>query len=70
MPKDVLLLGHHLRSKARASKSSWRPNPYQVESISGSSIMIKLKLSFLIHWSIFWAFAQHKPFMTFVVEFI
>jgi hypothetical protein len=30
MPKDVLLLGHHLRSQARAPKPSWRPNPYQV----------------------------------------
>jgi hypothetical protein len=30
MPKDVLLLGHHLRSQIRASKPSWRPNPYQV----------------------------------------
>jgi hypothetical protein len=25
-----VLLGHHLRSQARASKPSWRPNPYQV----------------------------------------
>jgi hypothetical protein len=30
MPKDTLLLGHHLRSQVRASKPSWRPNPYQV----------------------------------------
>jgi hypothetical protein len=30
MPKDILLLGHHLRSQARASKPSWRLNPYQV----------------------------------------
>ena len=35
-----------------------------------SRITIKLRLSFLIHWSIFLAFAQHEPFMTFVVEFI
>jgi hypothetical protein len=30
MPKDILLLGHHLKSQARAAKPSWRPNPYQV----------------------------------------
>jgi hypothetical protein len=30
MLKDVLPLGHHLRSQARAFKPSWRPNPYQV----------------------------------------
>ena len=30
MPKDVLLLGHHLRRQARASKPSWRPDPSQV----------------------------------------
>jgi hypothetical protein len=28
--KDVLHLGHHLRRQPRASKPSWRPNPYQV----------------------------------------
>jgi hypothetical protein len=30
MTKDVLLLGHHPRRQTRASKPSWRPNPYQV----------------------------------------
>jgi hypothetical protein len=30
MPKDILLLGHHLRSQVRAFKLSWRHNPYQV----------------------------------------
>jgi hypothetical protein len=30
MPKNFLLLGHHLRRQARASKLSWRPNPCQV----------------------------------------
>jgi hypothetical protein len=31
MPKDALLLGHHLRSQARASK----PNSYQVRVYLG-----------------------------------
>jgi len=35
-----------------------------------ASVVFLIKLSFLIHWSIFSAFAQHEPFMTFVVEFI
>ena len=30
MDKDVLPLGQHLRRPAKASKSSWRPNPCQV----------------------------------------
>jgi hypothetical protein len=35
MPKDFLLLVHHLRSQAKASKPSWRPNPYQVRVYLG-----------------------------------
>jgi hypothetical protein len=30
MPKDVLLLGHHLRRSARTSKPSRRPSPIRV----------------------------------------
>ena len=30
MPKNVLLHGHHLRSPARRSNSSWRPKPSQL----------------------------------------
>jgi hypothetical protein len=30
MPKDVLLLGHHLRRQARVFKPSWRPKPCEV----------------------------------------
>jgi hypothetical protein len=35
MSKDVLLLGHHLRMQAKASKLSWRPNPCQVQDHLG-----------------------------------
>jgi hypothetical protein len=35
MLKDVLLLGHHLRSQVRASKPSWMPDPYQVRVYLG-----------------------------------
>ena len=33
------------------------------------SIMVKLKSEFLTDWGIFLTYAQHEPFMTFVVEF-
>jgi hypothetical protein len=35
MPKDVLLLGHHLRRPARMSKPSWRPSPIRVRVCKG-----------------------------------
>jgi hypothetical protein len=35
MPKDVLLLGHHLRRPARMSKPSWRPSPIRVRVCFG-----------------------------------
>jgi hypothetical protein len=35
MPKDVLLLGHHLRRLARTSKPSQRPNPIRVRVCFG-----------------------------------
>jgi hypothetical protein len=30
MPKNVLLLGHHLKRPAKMSKPSWRPSPIRV----------------------------------------
>jgi hypothetical protein len=35
MPKDVLLLGHHLRRPARTSKPSQRPSPIRVRVCFG-----------------------------------
>jgi hypothetical protein len=35
MPKDVLLLGHHLRRPARMSKPSRRPSPIRVRVYLG-----------------------------------
>jgi hypothetical protein len=35
MPKDVLLLGHHLKRPARTSKPSRRPSPIRVRVCFG-----------------------------------
>jgi hypothetical protein len=59
MSKDALLLGHHLRSQARAFKPSWRPNPYQVRVHLGLQDQSVVKRTHMTHLD----FVVDDPYM-------
>jgi hypothetical protein len=49
MPKDVLLLGHHLRRPARTSKPSRRPSPIRVRVCFGLLDQSAIKRTLRMH---------------------